>query len=333
MGRRRSIDASLIAEIARTQLPEGAKVSAAVLGPGNVLIEFADAAGQLMPIYSLTKTFIAALVLRAAEQRLLTLDDLLARYAPDVPKGEHIHICQLLNHTAGLPDYGALEAYQRAVMTRAEPWTDDQFADHTYRKGFDRTPAAAWSYSNPGYALLVRILENVHSNTLPNIVREQITQILELADTRVASSLAEADIVASTSRSLSADNQDLDVGTHYRVGWVWHRLIVSTAKDVARFLYAVFDGTLLTADSLATMTTLVNVPVDHPLWQAPKYGCGLMCETMGPRSAMYGHNGDGPGYCASGFFFAERRITIAVTATCENSDHTLRMVHELYDRV
>ena len=68
--------------------------------------------------YSITKSFLAVLVLQLRDEGRYELDDSLARFAPDVPEAERVTLRQLLNHTAGLPDYGALPAYHAAIRER-----------------------------------------------------------------------------------------------------------------------------------------------------------------------------------------------------------------------
>lgn len=54
---------------------------------------------------SVTKTFVAVVVLQLADERRLDLDDPVDRWLPGVvPNGAPITIRQLLNHTSGLPD-------------------------------------------------------------------------------------------------------------------------------------------------------------------------------------------------------------------------------------
>src|SRR5262245_24554727 len=79
--------------------------------------------------YSLTKTYIAVLILRLHDQGQLTLDTPLAQLYPHIDCAQHITLRHLLNHTAGIPDYGGLPAYQDAVRTTpSTPWTFDRFA-------------------------------------------------------------------------------------------------------------------------------------------------------------------------------------------------------------
>lgn len=67
--------------------------------------------------YSITKTFTAALLLLLQEEGRLTLEEPLARWFPRIVESERISLRQLLNHTAGVPDYGPLRSYHEAVRT------------------------------------------------------------------------------------------------------------------------------------------------------------------------------------------------------------------------
>jgi D-alanyl-D-alanine carboxypeptidase len=65
---------------------------------------------------SVTKTFVAALVLKLAEDGVLGLEDSLSRWVPEFPDSRRITLRQLLNHTAGTADFvgdGAFLAAQR----------------------------------------------------------------------------------------------------------------------------------------------------------------------------------------------------------------------------
>jgi D-alanyl-D-alanine carboxypeptidase len=57
---------------------------------------------------SLTKTFVATVVLQLAERHRLSLEDTVERWLPGlVPNGNQITVKQLLQHTSGLFDYAA----------------------------------------------------------------------------------------------------------------------------------------------------------------------------------------------------------------------------------
>lgn len=55
---------------------------------------------------SITKTFLATVVLQLVDERRLRLDDTVERWLPGVvPGGDRITLRQLLNHTSGVYDY------------------------------------------------------------------------------------------------------------------------------------------------------------------------------------------------------------------------------------
>src|SRR5206468_2267838 len=108
--------------------------------------------------YSITKTFTATLVLLLREEGRLSLDDPLSRWFPRIPQADRITLRQLLNHTAGVPDYGALRSYHEAVRSSpSTPWSFERFAAETFDRGLQFEPGSSWAYSNPGYMLLKRI--------------------------------------------------------------------------------------------------------------------------------------------------------------------------------
>ena len=86
----------------------------------NTALAVADGNGDfllsddtVLPIYSLTKTYIAACVLASEIDLQATADRWLG---PDqLPRGADLSVQQLLTHTSGLTDYGALPAYHQAI--------------------------------------------------------------------------------------------------------------------------------------------------------------------------------------------------------------------------
>ena len=86
--------------------------------------------------YSITKTFTASLVLVLCEEKRLHPDDSLARWFPRIAHADRITLRALLNHTAGIPDYGGMRSYHDDLRTSPEtPWTFARFAAETFEKG------------------------------------------------------------------------------------------------------------------------------------------------------------------------------------------------------
>jgi D-alanyl-D-alanine carboxypeptidase len=263
--------------------------------------------------YSITKTFTASLVLLLCEEKRLHLDDSLVRWFPRIAHADRITLRRLLNHTAGIPNYGRLRSYHDDLRSSPEtPWTLERFAAETFEKGLEFEPGEGWAYSNPGYMLLKRILEEVSGRSFRELVTDRIARPLALSRTFVPESIPDLEMLApGTSRAITPDATPRDVRAHYHPGWVSHGVVASTASDIVCFLHALFRGRLLSRQSLDDMMTLVLVPIERdssasptssPLrMTSPSYGLGLMGDPASPWGLIVGHNGGGPCYSASAF--------------------------------
>lgn len=296
--------------------------------------------------YSITKTFTATLILTLCEHGRLDLDDRLARWLPRITHADRISLRHLLNHTGGIPDYGAIRAYHESVKSSpSAPWSSERFAAETFDKGLLFEPGQGWAYSNPGYMLLKRIAEEVTGASYRALVAERIARPLGLRATFVAESIADlATLAPGTSSALSPDGEPRDVRAHYHPGWVSHGVVASTASDVARFLDGLFRGALLSRSSLTQMTELIAVPMDRAAdasnregvsrWGRPSYGLGLMGDPISPWGLIVGHNGGGPCYSASAFHAVDLDgASVCAMGAIEDGFHAERVVFDVFDQV
>jgi D-alanyl-D-alanine carboxypeptidase len=145
-------------------------------------------AGDRFRIGSVTKSFVAMVVLQLVEGRL-RLGDNLERWLPGlVPGGERITVRQLLNHTSGLYNYtDDLPEPPRRVRPR------QLVAIATgHRPLF--APGTEFSYSNTNYILAGLLAERVTGQRLADQLEQRILQPLGLDDTgarRIAGGLSD----------------------------------------------------------------------------------------------------------------------------------------------
>ena len=294
-----------------SQLRRVAGTSAAVIGCGPVpwVATLAGPDGQTIvsadrfPIYSLTKTFVACAVMQLVEQGSLDLDGLVGLWLPELPFAYQITIRQLLNHTSGLPDYGATEAYQNSLkQCPTEPWTDEEFIAYTCGYRLRTTPGTTFNYSNIGYLYLRLILESVSGRPLSEVLQERIFVPLALRSTSVHTSLFDQRTLVAAQSRYFGQGEAADIRDFYHPGWVAHGLVASTAVDVATFYSRLFDGeeTLLGYDSVAELAKLHPVKERHRFFRNPGYGLGVMGDER-LTGSIYGHTGSGPGYCAAAY--------------------------------
>lgn len=117
---------------------------------------------------SVAKQFTAAAVILLSLEGKLGLDDPVKKYIPEFPDyGAPLTIRHLLNHTAGLRDWGAVMAltgFGRGDRMISQALAMDVI---THQKGLDFTPGAEYSYSNSGYQVAATIVERVSKQSFP----------------------------------------------------------------------------------------------------------------------------------------------------------------------
>lgn len=186
--------------------------------------------------YSLTKSLIAATILTLCEEGRLHLSMAMSRWYPDLPQAATITILHVLNHTAGLPDYGRLPAYHAAIRhTPSRPWTFQKFAAQTYAQGLWFPPGCGWAYSNLGYMLLKDILERETGAPWQHALASRVLHPLGLVHTRVADTLDDLqDLVPAYSATVGADGLCHDIRRRYHPGWCAPGVVVSTTPAAGR---------------------------------------------------------------------------------------------------
>ena len=303
-------------------LVDGKPVFEASIGFRNVALTQALPEDARFYIYSITKTMVAVAILQLVEQGRLELDLPVQSYPGELPIAQPVTLRQLLNHTSGLPDYGALPAYEDAVRTNPQqPWSRTEFLEHTLRGDLLFMPGEGWHYSNIGYLLLLMVLEQSSGRELHEVLQQQIFMPLGLKATFVAQSLASAqNLSPGYSTFLSENNALQDVRERYHPSWVAHGLVVSTAGELARFLRALFDGQLVGTRLLEEMYQPEIVGVSHRLFHQTAYGLGLMLDPQSPYGLVAGHGGGGPGYSTAAFFLSDIKGRSVISVALVNRD-------------
>jgi D-alanyl-D-alanine carboxypeptidase len=141
--------------------------------------------GHPVRIASNTKTFVAAAVLRLAEDGGIELDDPIAESLPDDVIGllendgydaEAITVQHLLTHTGGIFDHSETGAYTDEII--AEPgrrWSPrDQISMAVDLGDPHAPPGEVYTYSDTGYILLGLILEEASGKPLAEAVRDLV---------------------------------------------------------------------------------------------------------------------------------------------------------------
>lgn len=104
-------------------------------------------------VASVTKPLTRIATLLLVEEGRLALDDGLARWIPDFPRGDEITVEHLLEHRSGIPHRvtGDAEVFR--------PYTASEMAEKAAGADLLFPPGSERGYSSAGYSVLARVLE------------------------------------------------------------------------------------------------------------------------------------------------------------------------------
>lgn len=282
-------------------------------------------------IGSVTKIFVAALVLDLVAEGLLELDGDAAPFA------EGITIRQLLNHTSGLDDFVGdvvefFEPYRRDPAHRWELGPRDEL-QLVMEKPRLFAPGEGWSYHGSNYIVLRLIVEETTGMTLRDALRQRILTPLGLERT----DLVEGPLRGDCARGyLPADNPILPGGPEpvdvTEIDVPFHRAgggVVSTAGEIAKMLRAQLGGELLPDRLRQEMFKAV----DSDWQETDRYGLGIGEITAvwgrqrSPCGAAWGHIGFSLGYTAIALSSedGERQVVL-----CANGVFTTQETEEAF---
>ncbi|MER7177816.1 serine hydrolase domain-containing protein [Streptomyces mesophilus] len=248
---------------------------------------------------SVTKTFVATVLLQLQGEDRIDLDDPVERWLPGLVRGEgydarRITVRHLLNHTSGIFDFLEDRRF-------ADTYLDEDFLDHRYdsftpeqlvatgvrnKARFD--PGEGWDYSNTNYVLAALIIEEVTGRSYGEEIRRRIIKPLGLRATSVPGT--EPTLPEPSSRAYatlgSPDGTLHDVTELNPSGSFGSGEMISDSRDLTRFYSALLRGRLLPREQLAEMMPTV------PARPGADYGLGLQRWRTSCGTPVWGHGGE-----------------------------------------
>ena len=273
-------------------------------------------------IGSVTKTFTATLLLQAADEGLLSLDDTIDQYVKGVPNGDKITLRQMADMTSGIASYTADEQWANELLSDPHRvWKPEELAQIGIKDSPLFDPGTEWFYSNTNYTLLGLVLEKVTDKPIGDLYREQIIEPLDLKNTSFPkpsdSSIPEPHAQGYTLQGESSGREPID-STDWSPSEAWTAgQMISTVDDLLVYGRALGTGKGLLSpeqqsERLGSFVSDVPPLNKPPLKGDLAYGIGL-----GKDHGWVGHNGEIPGY--NTYLFYHPKLD-AVAAVAVNSD-------------
>ena len=271
----------------------------------------ADGSPQAVRLYwaSVGKAFTATVIMQLVEEGKISLLDPVSNWVPEVPNASIITIDHLLQHTSGL-----FSANEDLVVREAPRYySPDENIEISTNHGAMFCPGQWWRYSNTGYTLLGKLIEQVDGRPYHEAVNARISDSLMPTSLHALAPLEQpVDVAPLVPADGSDPNMSPDWG--YAAGSV-----VGTAADMIRFWQALLTSKLLTEeDTIGLFERL------YPMFDSYTfYGRGVMLYSLPDSDSgnkiWLGHSGGTPGGKAVVAYSLKKKAFVAVALTGDGS--------------
>ena len=273
--------------------------------------------------------YISTLLLRFVDQGLVTLDDTIDRWLPDLPDADLVTLRMITNNTAGYPDYvqnqTLLDSLNRDPFRQ---WTNQELIEIGLSTPRLFAPGANWDYSHTNFVILGEALEKIGGKPLDVLMQEQVLGPMGLRNTVASTTPAipEPTLHAFSSERRPAlkipdDIPFYEEATYWNPSWTVPKGLVQTMDivDLATTATAVGEGTILSPESHAAQispdmlgfgTPIAGCAGCRTMNAAYNYGLGAVLHGQWVlQNPLYG------GYAAIGAYLPPKKIAIAVATT------------------
>lgn len=285
-------------------------------------------------IGSISKHVAAIALLRLWEQGRVDLDAPISAYLDDIPTAwRQTTLRQLATHTSGVPDYEEAGGYG---VYETEPTPAQVYAIVADRP-LDFEPGTRWSYSNTGYFLLSRIVEQVSGTNFGDYLRTELFTPLGMDHSFMGGyAPAPTDMAQGCRPGVGEDAARIPVRPIHEASTYGAGGVSTTLQDWALWDDALHDGRLLSPRAMEVMLT----PQRLADGSSTGYGFGLFVDDFrGVRRIQ--HTGQTQGFVADYQHYPEQDFSVVAFANMYGAgvggvtrSLVLRTIPELgYDRI
>jgi D-alanyl-D-alanine carboxypeptidase len=262
---------------------------------------------NLQYLQSVTKTYLAAALLKLQEEGKINIDATITKYLPEryagyIDNASSMTVRNLLNHTSGMPDY--LENPEYIAYAMEHPghiFSSEEFLSYIKNTKQLFPAGSRFRYCNTNYHVLALIADSIYGSH-DELMRQKIIIPLQLQHTFYRDIAGKTDLVKNylDLRGTGEIQNVTELQQSSIIGAKGDDGMVSTPFDAVNFLRYIVEGKLLSSASLNEMTHWVNGDDGNAI-----YGMGLYHVLYNGKTGL-GHGGAGAGAgCALYYFPSE----------------------------
>jgi D-alanyl-D-alanine carboxypeptidase len=295
---------------------------------------------------STSKSFTAAVILQLEAAGKLSIDDKLGKWLPEYPAWKDVTIRRLLNMTSGIPNYSETEWISEAWAkepTRA--FTLKELVEAAYPSATNTLPVSTgYHYSNTNYILAAMIAEKAAGKSFRDLVHDLVIEPQGLTSTFYEASTYPEAVMNRLSHGyfeneacaeyqpdcketwnaplIGRDVRDASVSWMQSAGGA-----IANARDVDRWMRAVFGGKVVPAKQQEEWTALVSLKTGEPIASVSEddpggFALGLAKRILGPLGAQWFYEGESLGYRTIYVWVADEDLMITVQTNTQPPDGT-----------
>ncbi len=280
-------------------------------------------------IGSNTKTFVVMTLLQLADARLLSLNDYLSEYCPDLPNASHIQLKHLAYMSSGLYDYTESESFRKNYIFSniGQPITYEQIIAYIVNNGVQFQPGTQFNYCNSNTVILSHIIEQITGNDIKTEIENRFLKPLSLKKTLYPSLPG-----FPNSNYLHGYEDYLSPGTLHDVSGIYHPSLfggagcmISNIYDMERWVKRLAVGAGISPAMIEAREEGVDI---FP--GIARYKTGFI-DILG----WYGHKGGLPGYSTLMMHNPSKNCTIIIMESSYEKAidpliHLLYIIQTLY---
>ena len=260
---------------------------------------------------SVSKQFTSAAVVLLVLDGVLTLDDDVREWVPEIPDyGSPITLHRLMTHTSGLRDWGSVAEISGWGREDRAHDHDDVIDILSRQSALNFEPGHEYSYSNSGYNLLAVVVARASGIPFAQFSEERIFEPLGMTDTQWRDDYRRIVRGRSSAYNRTDDGWEINRPVEYVHG---NGGILTTVRDLAIWNEALTDGRLGGEEFVRLMHLEGTLNDGTPMG----YAGGLFVgEFAGVRSVT--HTGSTAGYRAFLGRYPEQGLSVAMLCNASN---------------
>lgn len=259
---------------------------------------------------SISKQFTAVLVLREVQKGHIQLQRNIRFYLPRFKQkwGDSVTVQQLLNHTSGIA------AWDKNLVSK---------------------PGTRFKYTNINYKILGQIIEKTSGQSYARLTSglfKECGMTLSTVPPAPGSGIKLLGLIKGYSENPEGRYQEediMDLLDSPMMG-VPASGMVSTAEDLTKWLYALHNGKLITANSYHMM---ISDAVSYPhRWGEVKYGDGILVDYI-DNIREFGMGGYVPGFISTMIYYPDTKISLVILENISPNPSDMNRVYYFHDQI